>query len=144
MENDNRLYNRLINEYIQPITSDIYSKFSSSKVFFSRVIKFIKQNEVDNKIVSWISMKLGTNYVKEITFDISIPPIKEEVTPKKEMPDVTIDHEMDVIWVKKQEDTISDDLKPAISFGFSTLSFILMMLTISLVLGTILGYMILK
>lgn len=144
IENDDRLYNKLLNNYIQPITADIHSKFLNSKIYFSHIIKFIRQNDQDSKIISWISMKLGSDYVREITFDITKDNSDDNTQVKEEIPEVTIDHEMDDIWIKKQEEMIDDDLKPAISFGFSSLSFILMVLTISLVLGTILGYMILK
>ena len=144
LENDNRLYNKILRNYIQPITADIHSKFLSDKVYFSHIIKFIKQNDVDNKFISWISMKLGNDFVREITFNLNVDVNDEEENSRKILEDVTIDHEMDEIWIKNQEKLIDDDLKPAISFGFSSLSFILMVLTISIVLGTILGYMILK
>ena len=138
LENDDRLYNRLLKKYIQPVTADIHSKFLNSKIYFSHIIKFIRQNDQDSKIISWISMKLGHDYVREITFNITENVPDDIEQGKKELPEVTIDHEMDDIWIKQQEEMIDDDLKPAISFGFSSLSFILMVLTISLVLGTIL------
>ena len=143
-ENDDRLYNKLLKKYIQPITSDIHNKFLNEKIYFSHIIKFIRQNDNDSKIISWITMKLGQDFVREITFNINNVPEALENVEKKILKDVTIDHEMDDIWIKEQEKMIDDDLKPAISFGFSTLGFIAMMLAISLVLGTILGYMILK
>lgn len=143
-ENDNRLYNKILKEYIQPITADIHNKFLNNKVYFSHVIKFIKQNDMDNKFISWISLKLGTDFVREITFNLNADSEVKPEEEKKVLKDVTIDHEMSEVWIKQQEKMIDDDLKPAISFGFSSLGFILMMLTISLVLGTILGYMIIK
>lgn len=144
LENDDKLYNKLLKKYIQPITSQVYNNFKLKKKYISPIIKFIKQNDVDKKIIDWISLKLGYDYVREIVFEenVSEQPKEEYINSPKEI--ITTDHKIDDIWIKKQENTISDTLKPAYSFGFSSLGFMLMILGIFLVLGTVIGYMIIK
>ena len=48
-------------------------------------------------------MKLGKDFVREITFNINNVPENEENALNKTLEDVTIDHEMDDIWIKEQE-----------------------------------------
>ena len=57
---------------------------------------------------------------------------------------VTIDYQIDDIWVKKEENKITETLKPAYSPGFSALKFLLMVLGMFLVLGAFIGYLIIK
>jgi len=142
LENDDLLYNKLLKKYIQPITSEIHDKFASSKIYVSQIIKFIKQNDVDKKFIGWLSMKLGDDYVREIMFEDKI----DEVNTDKPVinTEIITDHQIDDIWIKKQEEAVSDTLKAAYSFGFSSLGFMLMIITISLVLGTFIAYMIIK
>lgn len=145
LENDDRLYDRLLKKIIQPITVEVHKIFSDRNVRISQIIKFIKQNDVDKKIVGWISMKLGNGYVREIVFDADADVgvnIQVDVQTPKDV--ITIDYEVNDVWLKKQEDAIMDTLKPAISFGFSSMKFMIMMIIIFLVVGAILGYMILK
>lgn len=142
LENDDRLYNKLLKKYIQPITSDIYNMFLSEKKHISQVIKFIKQNDIDSKIIGWISIKLGSDFIKEITCEDK--PVNENEVIEPIDNNITIDYKDDEIWLKKQEDTISDTLKPAVSFGFSSLGFMIMMISIFIIMGVILVYMIVK
>lgn len=142
LENDDLLYNKLLKKYIQPITSEIHSKFASNKIYVSQIIKFIKQSDNDKKFIGWLSMKLGDNYVREIIFEDKV----DDVVDSKPIinNDIVTDYEIDDIWIKQQEEAVSDTLKAAYSFGFSSLGFMIMIITISLVLGTIIAYMIIK
>ena len=143
LENDDNLYNKLLKKYIQPITLEIHKNFESSNIYISHIVKFIKQNDDDKKFIGWLSMKLGDEFVREITFEDKVyeeNPSYEPVISN----DIATDYEIDDIWIKKQEEIISDTLKPAFSLGFSNLSFMLMVLTISLVFGIIIAYMIIK
>lgn len=149
-ENDDRGYNKLLKNIIQPITISVYSKLVSQNKSVSQIIKMIKQNDMDKKLVGWLSMKLGSNFVKEIMFEnndeITVVAVYEENDNKNKLNDsiMAVDYMTDDIWQKKQEETISSTLKAAYSPGFSALKFLLMVLTISLVLGAILGYMIFR
>ncbi len=145
-ENDDKLYNDILNKYIHPITSDIYSKFQNYNMSVSQTIKMIKQNDIDTKLVGWLSLKLGSDFIKEILFET---PKEESDNAVELMESMFKANGNSLIFVdyynkNDNESYISDTLKPAFSPGFSKLGFILMVLGISLVFGVILGYMILK
>ena len=149
LENDDRGYNRLLKNIIQPITLSVYSKLISQNKRVSQIIKMIKQNDKDTKLVGWLSMKLGNNFIKEIIFENKDnTDLIEDANEKNNLVDTSnisaIDYQIDDIWLKQEEDKISDTLKPAFSPGFSALKFLLMMLGISLLFGAILGYLIIK
>ena len=144
-ENDDRGYNKLLKKYIQPVTLSVYGKLISKNYYVSQIIKMIKQNDVDTKIVGWLSMKFGSEFVKEIVFENKIYDAEEvENDVKINTETISIEYQTDDIWLKKEEDKIADTLKPAVSPGFSALRFLIMTLSISLVLGGIIGYLILK
>ena len=145
-ENDDRLYNKLLNTIIQPVTFNIYSLLSSQNTRVSQTIKMIKQNDNDTKFVGWLSIKLGSTFIKEITFDNNIKPIEPQ-----ELIEITTYNDSDIfINYDKSDDSnkheiyISDDLKPAISPGFGSLGFLIMILSISSVFIGAIIYMILK
>ena len=145
-ENDDRLYNKLLNNIIQPITFNVYSLLSAQSMRVSQTIKMIKQNDEDNKFVSWLSLKLGNTFIKEITFDSNLKP-KEST----EIIEVTTYNDSSIFLdydkydeSNKHEIYISDDLKPAISPGFGSLGFLIMILSISSVFIGAIIYMILK
>ena len=149
-ENDDYGYNKILKNIIQPITLSVYSMLMKKNAIVSQIIKMIKQNDIDKKIVNWMSLKLGDNFIKEISYEESemfstIPvEIYDNSNSTIDTKDVSIDYQEDSIWIKKEEDKISDSLKPAFSPGFSNLSFMIMILVISSVFGIILGYLILK
>lgn len=146
LENDDRGYNKILKKYIQPITFSVYNKLLQKNYRVSQIIKLIKQNDVDKKIVGWLSMKLGDNFVKEILFEDNdvFTTIPIEVVNSSTIEDISVDYHNDDIWIKNEEKKISNSLKPAFSPGFSNLSFIILVLTISVGFGIILGYLILK
>lgn len=149
-ENDDRGYNRILKNIIQPITLSVYSKLMMRNVRVSQIIKMIKQNDADKKIVGWMSLKLGDNFIKEITFEddavnTTTPlEVTSDVNYSTSSKVISIDYQENDIWIKKEEEKISESLKPAFSPGFSSLKFMILVLTVSLVLGVILGYLILK
>ena len=149
-ENDDFGYNKILKNIIQPITLSVYSMLMKKNARVSQIIKMIKQNDIDKKIVDWMSLKLGDNFIKEISYEESemfstIPvEIYDNSNSTIDTKDVSIDYQEDSIWIKKEEDKISDSLKPVFSPGFSNLSFMIMILVISSVFGIILGYLILK
>lgn len=148
-ENDDRGYNRILKNIIQPITLDVYSKLMRKNVRVSQVIKMIKQNDADKKLVGWVSLKLGDHFIKEITFEddatVTIPTeVMANVNHSQLAKDISVDYQEDNIWIKKEEEKISESLKPAFSPGYSNLSFMVMILIVSLIFGVILGYLILK
>ena len=145
-ENDDRLYNKLLINIIQPITYNIYSLLSTQNMRVSQTIKMIKQNDQDSKLIGWLSIKLGNTFIKEITFNNNIKPIEP-----KEVIEITTYNDSDIFVnydnkdeSNKHEIYISDDLKPAISPGFGSLAFLIMMLSISSVFIGAMIYMILK
>lgn len=147
LENDDRSYNKVLQSYIQPITLSVYSYLVSKNKRVSQIIKLIKQNDMDKKLMAWISLKLGSDFVKEITFENNVQVTPENVEESKTqdiISSIAIDYQDDEIWVQQEEDKISDSLKPAMSPGFGNLQFILMVLTISSVFGAILAYLIIK
>ena len=149
-ENDDYGYNKILKNIIQPITLSVYSMLMKKNARVSQIIKMIKQNDIDKKIVDWMSLKLGDNFIKEISYEESemfstIPvEIYDNSNSNIDTKYVSIDYQEDSIWIKKEEDKISDSLKPVFSPGFSNLSFMIMILVISSVFGIILGYLILK
>ena len=86
-ENDDKEYNKILNNIIQPITYDIYKMFSSPQTKVSQIIKMIKQNDIDTKLIGWLSMKLSNNFIKEITFEENN---QEDVDNKEENTEIEI------------------------------------------------------
>ena len=147
LENDDRAYNNVLQNYIQPITLSLYSYLVSKNKRVSQIIKLIKQNDMDKKLVAWISLKLGNDFVKEITFENNeqIPQENtDDIKSQDIISSISIDYQDEEIWVQQEEDKIMDSLKPATSPGFGNLQFMLMVLTISSVFGAIIAYLIIK
>lgn len=144
-ENDDRLYNKILNKIIQPITYEIYSILSNKNTKVSQTIKMIKQNDMDTKLVGWFYLKLGSVFIKEITFDntpksTTIPKALENTVHDNSS--IFLDYNDYV--TNKDEIYISDSLKAATSPGFGSIGSILFILSISLILGSAIIYMILK
>ena len=144
--NDDKPYNDILKNIIQPITISVYGKLVRKNKRVSQIIKMVKQNDSDKKLIGWLSMRLGDNFIKEINFENKIDEFddKKEDVCKNDYKSISIDYEIDDIWIKKEEEKIADTLKPAFSPGFSALKFLIMMITISLVLGAIIAYLIIK
>lgn len=150
IENDDRGYNNILKNIIQPITLSVYSMLMRKNARVSQVIKMIKQNDVDKKLVGWISLKLGDNFIKEIVFEetevfATIPVENNDYSNTNTiLDDISTDYLPDNIWIKKEEEKISESLKPAFSPGFSNLGFIILVLLVSSIFAGIIAYLILK
>lgn len=146
-ENDDKLYNEILNKYIHPVTADLYNKFQHNNTNVSQKIKMIKQNDVDSKLIGWLSLKLGNDFIKEILFE---SPKVESDNAVELMESMFKANGNSLIFVdytnnkKKRYNESYDTLQPVFSPGFSKLGFIIMILVIALIFGGILGYMILK
>ena len=143
IENDDRLYNKILNNIILPITNEVYQILTKQNIKINQTINMIKQNDIDKKLIGWISLKLGNNFIKEITFDN-----KQKTNPKDIYMD-TITHSSSLIFVNNFETNktnlnIDNSLKPAFSSGFSNITFIILVLSIFSVFGIIIAYMIIK
>lgn len=140
-ENDDKSYNKILNNFIQPITYEIYNLLSSKQLRVSQTIKMIKKNDIDIKLISWISLKLGNVFIKEINF-INTPnePIYKEIeSTTYNNSSIFLDYE-----VNKNEIYIDDSLKAATSPGYGSLGLIIMILSISSVFIGAIIYMIIK
>ena len=70
-ENDNKKFDKLKNNRIQPIISDIYLRiknFDNAQRTVDQLIYFIKRTESDTKFVQWVEISLP-NFVKGITYE---------------------------------------------------------------------------
>lgn len=71
LENDNRLYENILNKIIHPITQDIYNmliKNGIKKNKINQTINIIKITDSDKKFAFWLSMRLGEKYINEIDY----------------------------------------------------------------------------
>lgn len=69
LENDDRKFNEIMVQKIQPITAEIYQILSSQNKKVNQTINMIKQTESDRKFIGWMSMRLGNNYIREVDFN---------------------------------------------------------------------------
>ena len=149
-ENDDRGYNKILKNTIQPITLSVYTMLMKKNSRVSQIIKMIKQNNVDTKLIDWFSLKLGDNFIKEITFEgnevfTTIPiEVVYDINSHVISEDISIDYQVDSIWIKNEEEKISNSLKPAFSQGFSNMKFIILVLSVASLFGGIITYLILK
>ena len=56
--NENKVYDEFVNRYILPVTNDINKNFSANNKQLIDVIGFIKQNDIDKKIIDGIDMSV--------------------------------------------------------------------------------------
>ena len=49
--NENKVYDEFLNRYILPVTNDVNRNFSANNKHLNDVIGFIKQNDIDKKII---------------------------------------------------------------------------------------------
>lgn len=149
-ENDDRGYNKILKNTIQPITLSVYTTLMKKNARVSQIIKMIKQNDVDTKLIDWISLKLGDSFIKEITFEgnevfTTIPvEVVNDIGSDVVLEDIAIDYQGDNIWIKNEEEKISNSLKPVFSPGFSNMRFIILVLSVASIFGGIITYLILK
>lgn len=166
LENDNkRSYNQLFRK-VQSMTVDINKKISSinnHEQSINQVITIIKQTESDSKFIQWLEMNMP-NFIHGITLSelrnhyyANNQPEKVDgpVLEKEEIMDIPVEKEINYEVLNKEENDQSKDntnnkvrklvpQKKNNNFGFSNMSFILMVLTISLLVGISIGYLIIR
>lgn len=156
--NDDKEYNRILNSFILPVTSDVYQKFMNNKKRINDVIAMVKQNEFDQKIIHWIDMKLmqgGIDYIQEVDIkflknnrsldEISKNPIFENPHNIFDSGIAPINREYEQLSQNKENTLVRKLVKqndhPA---GFSSMGFIIMVLGVLFVFSIIIVTLILK
>lgn len=147
LENDHRLYKKLF-EKIQTMVMDACTKLGSNENFkISRyqVINFIRVTDEDFKFFGWLEMYMS-NFIKVINLSEAIKNSKDEIkNPFTENKVIFDDHlDDDASNVKVTSSTYVDSLGNQIAMakkkkrvpskysGFSSMSFILLVITISI------------
>lgn len=187
LENDNRLYENLLNNCIHPITQNIYNmlvKNGVKKGNVNQVISVIKRTDGDKKFAGWLSMRLGDNFINEINYSelISKYRIKEESSmvdvvvvenynidslPNGDISDdidmsvmesdsnkmvnndhkiSPINHSYDNVEIKENEKHLVKKLTKPVdkSLGFSSFKFIIVFMTVFMIIGITIGYLLIK
>ncbi|MBQ2873476.1 MAG: hypothetical protein IJE89_05705 [Bacilli bacterium] len=156
LENDDRLFNQIMVTKIKPITRDIYERLSRQNKNLEAVIKMIKQTDADRKFIDWLDMKLMTTSFDYID-DIEYKKLKEALKEKEVnetyiqtasqysfqgIPPIDRTYENQT----KNNRLVKRLVKPntPTSPGFSNISFITITLTIALILGIGISYLIIK
>lgn len=156
--NDDKEYNRILNSFILPVTSDVYKKFTNNNKRINDVITMVKQNEFDQKIIHWIDMKLmqgGIDYIQEVDIkflknsrnlnEVAINPIFENPHNIFDFGIAPINREYEQFNQNKENKLVKKLVKtddhPA---GFSSMGFIIMVLGVLLVFSVIIVTLILK
>lgn len=148
LENDDRIYNRIMNENIQPITAEIYHRLASLGKSVNQRIKMIKQNDIDTKIIGWLSMKLGDSFINEIEYSAI-----KKICGKTEVHNVTMinvdgntirENNVPSSNDNKTESNLNKQLLFNASLGYGNIKIIVMILIGALLLGVGLGCLLIK
>lgn len=163
-ENDDKKFNDLMTQKIQPITNEIYTRLKSKNKNLHYVINMVKQNDTDRKFIDWLDMKLmrdGIDYIQDIEYE----KLKENYQRNQKV--VSLDREValaqdnvhtsgikpidrtyeNIEAPSKSNQLVRRLVKPnqqVNSSGFSNIGFIVIVLTIALVLGIAISYLIIK
>lgn len=159
--NDDRAYNRIL-EKIYPITFDVHQKFSARKKRINDVIGMIRQTDVDQKIIHWLDIKLMEISHKDCIQDVDInqlikyrdkdifsewqsSPFLQEapsssIAPINREDDAPIQNKQNAHVRKLVKPKINDDVSP----GFSSMKFIVMILSIALLVGVAIAAWLIK
>lgn len=156
LENDDPMYLNILNNSIQPIMGDVYNMLIKNGIKpkdINQVIQVIEKNDRDKKIGGWLSMKLGEQYINEINYhDLVLGHMdksSEQVHDNYSVFDsgiAPVNHDYDNVLTNDKKNTLVRRLtKPKdTSLGFSSFKFIIVTLLLSLVVGTLVGYLIMK
>ena len=173
LENDDRMYLDILNNKIQPITSDVYNMLIKNGINtkkINQVIQIIEKSDHDKKLGGWLSMKLGDNYINELDYQklkeasmnkdnqntsYSIPITDEPVdnidntminNDNQSIAPINREYEnVDSIDKTKSNQLVRKLTKQSdTSKGFSNIKFIVLVLLLSLVVGISIGYIIMK
>ena len=147
--NDDREYNRIL-EKILPITNDVYQKFMSMGKRINDVIGMIRQTDVDQKIIHWIDMKLMAvahkDCIQEVDFNNLVNYRNMELfsqMPNQPFYDGNADsggpsmnQDYSGLSNEKQNVLVKKLVKPKHTpTGFSSMKFIVMILSILFLFG---------
>lgn len=161
LENDNRLYENILNNKIHPITQDIYNmliKNGIKKKNISQVISVIKKTDDDKKFTFWLSMRLGDNYINEIDYkelldkynlkindsQIIINDSSDEIVNSSGIAPINRDYENTQV-IEKENRLVKKLTKPVDkSPGFSSFKFIIVFMIITIILGISISYLLVK
>lgn len=163
MENDDRLFYEIMSKKIQPITNDIYTLLRSENKKIDSVIRMIKQTDADRKLIDWMDMKLmesGVDYIEDIEYEKLKVQNKQE--PNKVQQEVYTQNPqennsyaippIDRSYEETMSQTKSNQLARRLvkpnehrrPSGFSNFGFIMIVLSISILLGIGFGYLVIK
>lgn len=142
-ENDHKLYANLFDK-IQSMTADINNIMNKNKNKLNQVISFVKENESETKFVDWLEIKLP-KFIQGVN-----------ISRKKKVNNTSTDT-LDSVSVNSSKSVVMDT--PVITnnnvktkkltpkgktTGFSSLSILTLILSISLVVGIAISYLMIK
>ena len=166
MENDGIGYRRIMNDVVQPCVREIHGKLSKKNKQVNPVIRMIKRNDVDRKFIDGVILQILDEYkrddlvvdieysalrqtqtMNDATFDRSSPSFtvaNDNRTPQSGI--APVNHQYDEASIGKSNQLTRKKVKTKqeVSPGFSSIKFIVMVLTVSIVLGIGLGYLLIK
>ena len=143
-DNDNRLYTILLNK-LHLITKDLYDTVSiNNNVTINPQIYGIKQNNDDTKFIDWLEIQLN-GFINGVTYKSLAKSYKKEITSQDDGNSDLGTKTMDGNINTKSSGKAKKLVKPNTSRkGFSSFPFILLILSISLVLGISFAYLLIK
>ena len=156
-ENDDRLYNRIVNDTIQPIIREVYL-FLNDKV--NERIALIKQNDSDSKLAGWMAIKYGGRFIEEVSVtDLLSEKLRnsgDDTFIKWDGPLIPDGEGENASLVDAKSKTRRNGNIPSVlydgprgqikpnSLGFNSFPFIIVTLILSLVVGVCVGWFLMK
>lgn len=152
--NDYYLYQRILTK-LHTITIDINRKVTNQNLNISlnQVIIIITQNDIDKNLADWLTMSFGSKYFKSLSLDQKekSTPIEQRITPI--IQESYYDSGDDGNSGLNLNGSISNENvkvlakvppKPSTHHGFSSFSFILVTLILSIIIGITIAVLIIK
>ena len=160
--NENKVYDEFLNRYILPVTSDINKNFNTNNKHLNDVIGFIKQRDIDKKIIDGIDMSVardivvktgttGKDYIKAVDIevlkksngilDVDFLQTDDNIFVQNTSSSIApVNHQYDQVAQSKENVHVRKLVKPTNGLpGFSSMGFIIMVIGVStlLVVGII-------
>lgn len=154
--NEDKEYERFLNKYILPITSDIKRKMAANNKNLNDLIGIIKQNDIDKKIIAGIDIYVtmealknnisldSVDFIKEVDVDVlrkmnGIVDVEFVETNdnifQEETSSVSLVEQQDLPVQKKENVNVKKLVRPSNGLpGFSNMNFIIMVIGISTLL----------
>ena len=169
-ENDNFMYNEILEQRIHPIILDVINNILVKNGIniekINQVIKVVEKNDRDKKIGGWLAIhpqigsfieEIDYNKLKEKDMMNGENEVKKNVLDENKIQETQpvlgtgiapVNHQYDEInYVSKSNQKTLKRTPPKsnnISSGFSNFNFIIMTLLLSLVVGVSIGYLLIK